>query len=184
MTAFEPGRAVLSTGETVQADALVVATGAEPAALSPELAVLSPIKGHILRFAPGGPLAGEATLRPAGLRHRRRGRPLRRRHHGGGAGGPLARSGEGRSPAPPGRSPVGPAGRRAVQGPGRGGGTTPDGLPLVGPSEREGVFLAAGARRNGWLLAPLVAQMTAAYLAGRDPGPETARLDPRRFASA
>lgn len=59
--------------------------------------------------------------------------------------------------------------------------STPDGLPLVGPSSREGVFLAVGARRNGWLLAPLVGRMVAAYLTGDDPGPYAARLDPRRF---
>ena len=40
---------------------------------------------------------------------------------------------------------------------------TPDGAPLVGPSRTPGVLLAAGMRRNGWLLAPLVAQAVAAY---------------------
>lgn len=185
VTAFEPGRAVLSTGEAVQADALVVATGAEPAALAPELAVLSPIKGHILRFAPGGPLAGEATLR------------CRLGYATGGADGlcvgatmeagladraldpekveALRRLAAALSPPLAAAPFAALAGVRA---------TTPDGLPLVGPSERRDVFLAAGARRNGWLLAPLVARMTAAYLAGRDPGPEAARLDARRFASA
>jgi glycine oxidase len=59
---------------------------------------------------------------------------------------------------------------------------TPDGLPLVGPSARAGVWLATGARRNGWLLAPLVARMLAAYLSDRDPGPYAGLLAPRRFA--
>ena len=58
---------------------------------------------------------------------------------------------------------------------------TPDGLPMAGPSVKPGVLLAVGARRNGWLLAPLVAQVIAAYVAGDDPGPFAARLDPRRF---
>ncbi len=61
-------------------------------------------------------------------------------------------------------------------------GATPDGLPLVGPSVRPRVWLAMGARRNGWLLAPLVASMMRAYLAGEDTGPWTAMLDARRFA--
>ena len=58
---------------------------------------------------------------------------------------------------------------------------TPDGLPMVGWSARPDRLLAVGARRNGWLLAPLVARTIAAYLADEDPGPYAARLDPRRF---
>ena len=58
---------------------------------------------------------------------------------------------------------------------------TNDGLPMVGPSARSGVWLAVGARRNGWLLGPLVARMTAAYLAGEDPGPWSQTLHPGRF---
>lgn len=59
---------------------------------------------------------------------------------------------------------------------------TPDGLPLVGWSATSGVMLAVGARRNGWLLAPLVADLVAAYLKGDHPGPDAASLDARRFS--
>ena len=59
--------------------------------------------------------------------------------------------------------------------------STPDALPLVGPSRRAGLLLATGLRRNGWLLAPLVAGLIADYLAGKDPGPLARRLDPQRF---
>ena len=58
---------------------------------------------------------------------------------------------------------------------------TSDGLPMVGASAAPGVVLAVGARRNGWLLAPLVAQLVAACVTGRDPGPYAAALDPARF---
>jgi glycine oxidase len=58
---------------------------------------------------------------------------------------------------------------------------TPDGLPLAGPSSTPGLFLATGARRNGWLLAPLVSEMLVSYLGGGDGGPFAAALDPRRF---
>ena len=58
---------------------------------------------------------------------------------------------------------------------------TPDGLPMVGLSAQPGVLVAAGARRNGWLLAPLAAQVILACVTGRDPGPYAARLDPQRF---
>jgi glycine oxidase len=57
---------------------------------------------------------------------------------------------------------------------------TPDGLPLVGPSA-EGMLLAAGARRNGWLLGPLVGEMITAMIFGRDPGPWAESLAPDRF---
>ena len=60
--------------------------------------------------------------------------------------------------------------------------TTADGLPLVGWSATPGVMLAVGARRNGWLLAPLVADLVAAYLKGDNPGPDAAPLDARRFS--
>jgi glycine oxidase len=59
---------------------------------------------------------------------------------------------------------------------------TPDGLPLAGASVRPGVFLAVGARRNGWLLAPLVAEIVTAAVTGEDGGRWAPRLDPSRFA--
>jgi glycine oxidase len=53
---------------------------------------------------------------------------------------------------------------------------------MVGWSEAEpGVILAAGARRNGWLLAPLVAKIVTACVTGRAPGPYADRMDPARF---
>ena len=60
---------------------------------------------------------------------------------------------------------------------------TPDGLPLAGWSSAPGVVLATGARRNGWLLAPLVAEVVAACVTGRDLGLYGGRLDPARFAT-
>jgi glycine oxidase len=58
---------------------------------------------------------------------------------------------------------------------------TPDGLPMVGLSRTPGVVLAVGARRNGWLLAPLVAEIVTACVTGRDPGPYATGFDPARF---
>jgi glycine oxidase len=58
---------------------------------------------------------------------------------------------------------------------------TADGLPMVGLSRTPGVILAVGARRNGWLLAPMVAQIVTACAMGRDAGPYGRRLDPARF---
>jgi glycine oxidase len=172
VAAFEPGVARLDDGETLAADVLVAATGAAASALAPEIAVLSPIKGQILHYSSaasddGRPMVrcegGYATPARDGLRigaTMEAGRSDRRVAMT--AAAPLARLASRLFPALTGSAYTVQAGVRAA---------TADGLPLVGPSLRDGVFLAVGARRNGWLLAPLVARMLAAYLAGRDPGP-------------
>jgi glycine oxidase len=46
------------------------------------------------------------------------------------------------------------------------------------------LILASGLRRNGWLLAPLVAEMVAAHVLGRDAGPWARLFHPRRFDTA
>ena len=161
-----------------EADVLVLATGAAADDLAPELGWLSPIKGHIVRVAgpsfgavvrgenvyaaPGAGMVFGATMEP-GRRDtvvdEARVRPLLAaglRLFPGLVDLPVTTS----------------VGIRAA---------TPDGLPMVGASAAPGVLLAVGARRNGWLLAPLVAQMVAACVTGRDPGPYAAWLDPARF---
>ncbi|MFN3573803.1 MAG: NAD(P)/FAD-dependent oxidoreductase [Phenylobacterium sp.] len=163
-------------------DRLVVATGWSPSSvkLAPELKVLSPIKGHILSLpyldytgpalrGPGayavpsdlGPLIG-ATMEVG------RGE--------GTVDAAVARDFAARAaavfPRLADRPWIAAAGVRAA---------TPDGLPMVGESAADGVILATGARRNGWLLAPMVGRMVADVVLGYDPGPWAKRLDPRRF---
>ena len=41
---------------------------------------------------------------------------------------------------------------------------TPDGLPILGPVDVEGVILATGHFRNGILLAPITAQLVKAWI--------------------
>ena len=181
---FAPGVATFSDGETTPTDLLILATGAATSDLAPELAVLSAIKGQILRYAGvradddrpvmrwrGGyavpardGLRIGATMEP-GVADRRVDPALT---------APFSQSAAELFPALKGAAFTAEAGVRAA---------TPDGLPLVGASAAPGVWLAAGARRNGWLLAPLVARMLAAYLSDRDPGPYAGLLAPRRFAS-
>jgi glycine oxidase len=60
---------------------------------------------------------------------------------------------------------------------------TPDGLPLVGAGGAADVILAVGARRNGWLLAPLIAGAVLDAVEGRAPAGAAARFDPRRLAA-
>ena len=57
-------------------------------------------------------------------------------------------------------------------------GALPDGLPAAG--ELDGVVVALAPRRNGWLLAPLVAGVVADAVQGTPPGPHAAYLDPTR----
>lgn len=57
---------------------------------------------------------------------------------------------------------------------------SPDGLPLLGPSAVDGLFIASGQYRNGILFAPVVAETLARSVLERMPGP--ASFDPRRFA--
>ena len=56
---------------------------------------------------------------------------------------------------------------------------TPDALPLLGRS-LTGAYIAAGARRNGWLFAPLAAAVVSRAIAGA-PVLEDARFNPGRF---
>ncbi len=168
--------------ERGDADWLVVATGAAQGlkGVAPELAHLAPIKGQILRYGgvPTGPfsLRGEkayavpsadglaigATMEPG--RSDCDPDPV--------ALTPLISAGEALFPDLQGVVPTIAAGVRAA---------TPDGLPMVGLSQTPGVILAVGARRNGWLLAPLVAGVVRAYVTAAEPGAYAGRLDPARF---
>jgi glycine oxidase len=55
----------------------------------------------------------------------------------------------------------------------------PDGLPLLGPTAVEGLFVAGGQYRNGILFAPAIARMMGDLILGQ--GKAIAAFDPRRF---
>ncbi|MET3527904.1 NAD(P)/FAD-dependent oxidoreductase [Phenylobacterium koreense] len=162
---------------------LVIATGAgrDLAVVAPELDLLTPIKGHILRTgdqiyegvvvrgpgayvtgAPAGTSVGatmqagvaDLAIEPAEVERLRA------------AGGRLF-------PALAKAKFTARTGVRAA---------TPDGLPLVGRGRHHGVLLATGARRNGWLLAPLVARLIVACVTEGEAGPFAERLSPGRFS--
>lgn len=174
-------RAQAATGFE-DAERLVIATGGGQglSAVAPELARLSPIKGHILRAeaepyrgivvrgegvyvtgAPGGFTIG-ATMQPG----------VADPQVVEAEAAPLKAAGARLFPHLAKARATAFAGVRAA---------TPDGLPLVGRAACDGVLLAVGARRNGWLLAPLVAQVIAACVTEGEAGPFAAKLDPARF---
>ena len=159
---------------------LVLATGSAPGP-APELDILTPIKGHVLRLT-GGPTSGP-VIRGEGvyITPGRQGAVVGATMEEGAADRFIdeARVKSLRDNAVA-LAPFLSGLKATPQAAVRAG--TPDGLPLVGWSAAKDVFLTVGARRNGWLLAPLVAQMTAAYLAGDDPGPYAGQLDAQRFS--
>lgn len=164
---------------------LVIATGAsrDLSVVAPELDLLTPIKGHILRAAdqayegvvvrgPGAYVTGAA---------------------GGTRVGATMQAGvEDLSVEPAEVERLQDAGARLFPGLAQAKflaqtgvrAATPDGLPLVGRGRHHGVLLATGARRNGWLLAPLVARLIAACVTEGEAGPYADRLSPGRFSQS
>lgn len=166
------------------ADRLVVATGAatDLAVMAPSLSLLQPIKGQLVRLA--DPEAQGLVVRSEGIYATpgRGGMVVGATMEPGRAdltidpeaiAGLVAR-GARVFPRLAGQEGQALAGVRAA---------SPDGLPLVGRGRHHGVLLAVGARRNGWLLAPLAARIVTACVTGREAGPYAARLDPGRFSA-
>ncbi|PYS55990.1 MAG: hypothetical protein DMG13_02005 [Acidobacteria bacterium] len=59
---------------------------------------------------------------------------------------------------------------------------TPDGLPILGPAARPGVYYAAGHYRNGILLAPITASIIRDLVENRRPAVSIDAYAPSRFA--
>jgi glycine oxidase len=58
---------------------------------------------------------------------------------------------------------------------------TPDDLPLLGPTDAPGIFIAGGHFRNGILLAPITAKIMADLITRRPQQPEITPFSPARF---
>jgi glycine oxidase len=61
---------------------------------------------------------------------------------------------------------------------------SPDNLPLLGPTETTGIFIASGHFRNGILLAPVTARVMADLVADLTPAVDISAFSPLRFATA
>jgi len=166
---LDPSGRFIADGHVIAADAIVVAAGAGVFGwrdLIPELAALHPIKGQILTYdtdLQGGPVVrgpqGYVTPQPGGAMVGATMEIGRTDLITDAAAVERLRSGAVELFPHLDRVAFVPrAGVRAA---------TTDGLPLVGASRRTDVHLAIGARRNGWLLAPLIARIILDELAGR-----------------
>jgi glycine oxidase len=161
----------------------ILACGYGARHLAPELAVLAPIRGQLLRFAEG-PGEGPVLRSDAGY--------LAPGSSGAVVGATMDAGRVDLDPDPVATHALLEVAERLCPGLGATPfraevgvrAATPDGWPLVGPSSASGIWLAAGARRNGWLLAPLVAELIADGLAGRVRTETAALFASDRFRSA
>ena len=170
----------LKGGARLEADIVVLACGYGGRDLAPELAVLAPIKGQLLRFPDAGLTDGPILRSLLGY--------VTPSLDGAVAGASMEAGVSDLSLSPD------VADRLRVEAawlaPGLGlahanafagvRAASPDGLPLIGRSST-GVWLAAGARRNGWLLAPLAAAVLTRAIAER-PTADAAIFAPGRFS--
>jgi glycine oxidase len=166
----------------IAADLVVLATGAAqaPGVMAPELAALSPVKGHILRSSQ--PWPADVTIRGPGvyLCPDACGVILGASMEAGRADLAVEPAVVQALLAAADRFMAG-LGERAWSARTGVRAATPDGLPLVGFSRAEGVILAVGARRNGWLLAPLIAGAVLDLVEGRQVAGPAVAFDPGRY---
>jgi glycine oxidase len=162
-----------------RADVLILATG-------PGQGDLRPIKGQILRFPGAGPKRGPVV--------RGEGVYVTPSAAGAVVGATMEEGRSDRDIDPDAVARLAAGARRLFPGLGsaafeaRAGvrAATPDGLPLVGPAD-EGessaarMMVARGARRNGWLLAPLIAEVLLDRLLDRPLSATGAAFDPARL---
>lgn len=174
-------QATLTTGETLSADHVVIAAGYGAKALAgsvASLAVLGPVKGHLLNLAGQG---GQGVLRWAG--------GYLADHGALAKFGATMQFGQDDLTVEPdivddlkaraaGMLPsidlAGAVPRTGVRA------ASPDSWPLIG-RDPSGVHVATGMRRNGYVFAPLAARIVMALILGETPGEEAALYKPDRF---
>jgi glycine oxidase len=61
---------------------------------------------------------------------------------------------------------------------------TPDHLPILGPTDIRGLYIATGHYRNGILLAPATAKLLSRWILGGKSELDTERFSPLRFSDA
>jgi glycine oxidase len=184
IAAVGKGQVRLGDGVILSADAVILACGFGGQGLVPELDVLTPIKGQLLRFPEAEPQEGPILRGPSGyLAPGMAGPVVGATMEAGRRDLVIDPEATHRLMAEAVRLLPALAAVRAQPFTGIRA-ATPDGLPLIGSSVIDGVWLAAGARRNGWLFAPLAAEILAAQIMGErheDGGLGAAAFTPSRF---
>jgi glycine oxidase len=173
---------LLADGQRLRFDAAVLACGFGGRTLAPELAFLAPIKGQLLRYVDAGPSEGAILRTPTGYLAPGLGGAVVGATMEAGrddlAVDPMATE---RLKALAARLFPNLAAAKAHPFTGVRA-ATPDGLPMIGRSVKDSVWIAGGARRNGWLFAPMAAAMITEDIAGNEGGAwETAAFAPGRF---
>lgn len=187
----EAGRpAVVVDGRRLAADAVVLATGWRAYALAPTgwegcLRRVTPVKGQILRLAGGGTAAVRRTVRNEGV--------YLVPTEGGVIVGATMEPGASDGEVDPvaierlrlAAVSLEPALARASVSETLCGvrGALPDGLPMAGKLA-PGLFVALAPRRNGWLLAPMVAGIVVAAISEEAAPEGAAAFRPDRFGPA
>jgi glycine oxidase len=182
---IEPGPSVRTPYRRYDADAVVVAAGAWSALLA-EIPI-QPVKGEVIMLAPP-----PGAVLPAPVVWGESVYCVPRPHLGeNGAlliGATVQEEGFDTKPTPEARDQLWGAARKLMpslkdwQLADHWAGLrpkSPDGLPLLGPSGRDGVFVAGGQYRNGILFAPAIAQEMADIVLGK--GAVIPDFDPQRF---
>jgi glycine oxidase len=166
------------------ADAVVLAAGAWSGLIEPGIAAVAPVKGQmILLTPPPGETAPAPVIWGNGIYAVPRGNALA-------IGATVEDAGFDTGITDEGRDKLRGAAEKLM--PGLRGWSlreqwaglrprAPDGLPLLGPTGVDGLWLASGQYRNGILFAPAVAQTMCDQILGRAPG--ISAFDPRRFAA-
>jgi glycine oxidase len=182
---IEPGPFVRTPYRAYGADAVVVAAGAWSALLAD--IPIQPVKGEVIMLAPPpGAILPAPVIWGEGVYC------VPRPHLGEGGrlliGATVQEEGFDTQPTPQGRDQLWTSASKLMPSL-RGWALadhwaglrpkSPDGLPLLGPSGREGVFIASGQYRNGILFAPAIAQEMADIVMGK--GAVIADFDPQRF---
>ncbi len=165
------------------ADLFVLAAGAWSSQLEPDIAPVSPVKGQmILLTPPAGETPPGTVVWGQGIYAVPRGTALA-------VGATVEEAGFDTSLTEDARDHLRQAAAKLMPGLRRWAMTdqwaglrprAPDGLPLLGPTAVEGLWLASGQYRNGILFAPAVAESLANQILNRGPG--IAAFDPRRFS--